>query len=220
MTRSLEAVVFDLDTTLAVTARDRQTLLDDATAAVGLDPIERAVYLDAHGTVDATETRAPIFEHILPDDATASPTALAAAYREAIERHLEPVPGAADLIRTLRESYRVGLLTDGPRLAQGNKLDRLGWAELFDAVVITGTLPAGKPAAVAFETAAAELGVAPENAAYVGDRPSVDVDGADRVGFRTVQVRYPGGPDPHPAADATVDRDELAECLPGILSSL
>lgn len=215
------AVVFDLDYTLAVTNRSRQVLLDEATAQVGTADLERAEYLDAHGSVDASETRVPIFERLLSDgDGDATAADLAAAYRRAVEDTLEPVADAADLVRELRETYRVGLLTDGPVVAQRGKLERLGWTDLFDAVVITGKLPAGKPDERAFRAVCDELGVSPDQAVYVGDRPEVDVAGAAAVGFHTVQVLYPGGPDPHPAADATVDRADLAAALPDVLASL
>jgi putative hydrolase of the HAD superfamily len=213
------AVVFDLDETLAVTARDRQTLLDEATDAVGTARIDRTAYLEAHGTVEATQTREPIFEALLAERAAdADAAALATAYREAIETALEPLSGAADLVRTLRESYRVGLLTDGPLVAQRGKLRELGWTDLFETVVITGSLPAGKPAADAFVTVCDALGVTPAETVYVGDRPEVDVAGAAAAGCRTVQVRYASGPDRHPAADAVVERPQLVERLPAVLA--
>jgi len=215
---SFDAVAFDLDYTLAVTDRDRQALLDAATDRTDAHDIDRADYLDAHGAVAATETRAPIFERLLADGT--DPERVATAYRLAIEDALEPLDGVEGLLADLRESYRIGLLTDGPRAAQRGKLGTLGWADLFDAVVITGDLPAGKPDERAFAAVCEELGVEPAATVYVGDRPEVDIQGAAAVGLATVQVLYPGGPDPHPAADATVDRAELVAQLPEILVSL
>jgi putative hydrolase of the HAD superfamily len=215
---SFDAVVFDLDYTLAVTDRDRQALLDDATDRADAHDIERAAYLDAHGEVAATETRAPIFQRLLTDDT--DPDELATAYRLAIEDALVPVAGVPDLLADLRESYRVGLLTDGPLVAQRGKLRTLGWTDLFDAVVITGSLPTGKPDERAFAAVCDDLGVDPAATVYVGDRPEVDVQGAAAAGFATVQVRYPGGPETHAAADAAVDRDELVVRLPEILATL
>ena len=216
MESALAAAVFDLDDTLAVTDRHRQRLLDDATARVGTADVDRAVYLDTHGAVEATETRAPIFERLVADEAAA---AVAAAYREAVGEALRPVPGAAELVRRLRDTYRVGLLTDGPLAAQRDKLDRLGWTDLFDAVVITGELPAGKPDSGAFERVCADLNVDPARTAYIGDRPEVDIAGAAATGLRPVQVTYPDGPTAHPAAVATVERAAMAEALPGVLDS-
>ena len=217
MAPSPVAIVFDLDDTLAVTARSRQQLLDEATAHVGSTDIDRAAYLQAHGAVDATDTRAPIFERLLDEDASATPSALATAYRDAIEDALEPIPNAVDLVEALRREYRVGLLTDGPLVAQRGKLAELGWEDLFDAVVITGELAAGKPDPRAFSAVCGALDVDPEAAVFVGDRPEVDIAGAAEVGFRTVQVLTPANPDRHPDADAAVDRERLVERLPHLL---
>jgi putative hydrolase of the HAD superfamily len=86
--------------------------------------------------------------------------------------------------------------------------------------VITGDLPAGKPDERAFAAICAELGTAPTATVYVGDRPEVDIQGAADAGLATVQVVYPGGPDPHPAADTTIERSELVARLPEIIESL
>lgn len=216
------AVGFDLDDTLAVTARDRTTLLREACERVGSPALEREAYLAAHDADLADETRAPIFETVLDDHATdVAPTDLAAAYREVVNEALVPVDGAAELVRDLRREYRVGLLTDGPRRAQRSKLGRLGWADLFDAVVVTGDLEAGKPDVHAFEALLAALGgdLAPGDVVYVGDRPVADVAGANSAGMVAVQVLGPDD-EPHPAAAATVERAAIADRLPDVLADL
>lgn len=202
---ALAAVVFDLDYTLSVPERDRQTLLDEATTAAGVEDIERDAYLQVHQTGRARETRTPIFEQLL-DDGNAE--AVARAYRTAIEDALLEVPGTTDLLGELRERYRLGLLTDGPVRAQQGKLDTLGWNDYFDAVVITGALTAGKPDSAAFDAIVGELGVAPEATVFVGDHPEADIRGAKDAGMVAVQVlgeRF----DRAPEADAYVDRDAL-----------
>jgi len=207
------AVVFDLDYTLAVPRRDRQTLLDEATAAASVDPIPRDEYLDAHGADLASETRAPIFEAILDDG---DPAEVATHYRRAVEDALVPLPGVADLLADLGKRYRVGLLTDGPTRAQYGKLETLGWGDLFDAVVVTGELPAGKPDPRTFDAVLDALDVAPQDAVFVGDHPTADVEGADAAGLYAVQV-LGRGHDPSPAADATVDGERIADDLRAML---
>ncbi|MFB6165642.1 MAG: HAD family hydrolase [Haloarculaceae archaeon] len=218
MSPSPAAVAFDLDETLAVTVRDRQTLLDVAADRAEAPGIDRAAYLEAHGDVAATDTREPIFDALLTGEADVDPAELATAYRRAIEDDLEPLAGAADLVTDLRERTRVGLLTDGPVAAQRGKLRELGWEDLFDAVVITGELPAGKPDERAFRAICDALDAAPADTVYVGDRPDVDVEGAAAAGLGTVQVLYDGGPPPTPAADATIERSRLVAALPALLA--
>ena len=217
----LKAVVFDLDYTLAVPERDRQTLLNEATASVGVPDIDREAYLGAHRDHLTGETRAPIFDDLLAErEADADPAELAGEYRRAIADALRPVDGAADLVRELRERYRVGLLTNGPVRAQRDKLRTLGWEDLFDAVVVTGDLEAGKPDGRAFEAALDSLAVAADEAVYVGDEVEADVRGASAAGLRVVQVVAPDGPDPDPTADAHVDRAELVARLPAMLTEI
>lgn len=211
---ALRAVVFDLDYTLAVVRRDRATLLREATEAVGAPEISREAYGDAHQRGHAHRTRGPIFADLLEKD---DGEELAEAYRAAIAEVIEPIDGAEALIADLRERYEVGLLTNGPVLAQRDKLVTLGWEELFDAAVITGELEAGKPDPGAFEAILDALDVAPEEAVYIGDGVETDVAGASGIGMAVVQVLYPGGPDPDPRADVHLDRADLVSDLPELL---
>lgn len=216
----ITAVVFDLDYTLAVPERERQVLLDEATAEVDAPSFSRAQYLDAHRRNLTNETRAPIFADLLAaSDSEASPDDLASTYRRAIEHALVPVPSVENLVRDLRGEYRVGLLTDGPVVAQQGKLDVLGWTDLFDASVVTGTLPAGKPDERAFRAVLRELGAENTTTVYVGDNAETDVHGAKDAGLRTVHV-LGREREACPRADAVVRRDSLGETLPGVLARL
>lgn len=210
---AIRAVVFDLDYTLAVPERDRQALLDEATEAAGVPPIDRTEYLDAHSTDIASETRGPIFDALLEEG---DPGAAARAYRQAVEDALVPVDGAAALVRDLRESYGVGLLTDGPTRAQWGKLETLGWTDSFDAVVVTGALPAGKPDPRTFEAILERLGHGPGETVFVGDHPDADVRGAAAAGMVTVQI-LDSRHGRVPAADAAIEREQLGVGLRNLL---
>lgn len=218
---TVSAVVFDLDYTLAVPQRDRAALLTDALDAADAPQFTRREYLDAHGDNLTTETRAPIFGDLFAGtDTDADPETAAESYREAIADALEPVDGAEALVEELREEYRVGLLTNGPIVAQRDKLETLGWTDLFDVTVITGDLPAGKPDERAFGAVLSALDVDAGRAVYVGDQVETDVDGAKDAGLRAVQVLYDGGPEPNDRADAHVRRAELGAALPDVLAAL
>lgn len=202
--------MFDLDDTLAVTDRDREALLSDAAdrADVALS-FDRDAYLEAHREHSGTETREPVFEALAGTDAPA----LTWAYREAIGEALRTVEGADLLLGTLQTRYRIGLLTDGPRETQRDKLRRLGWQDAFDATVVTGPLGAPKPDPLAFEAIVDALDVASGETVYVGDDPERDIEGAAAAGLSPVQVCYADGPDPHPEAVATVDRNDIGALL-------
>jgi putative hydrolase of the HAD superfamily len=218
---TLSAVVFDLDETLAIPRRKRGTILTDAMASIDAPTPTRQEYRNAHGRHLTGDTRAPIFSEIFENyDADTDPDVAATAYREEIAASLVPVADAELLIDRLRERYRVGLLTNGPIVAQRDKIETLGWADLFDETVVTGELSAGKPDSRAFEAILGSLSVPAAEAVYVGDQVRTDVHGAKDTGMRAIQVLYDGGPEPDDRADAHVDRATLATKLPAALGAM
>ena len=148
---TITAVGFDLDETLAVPTRDRAAILSDATARVEAPSLSREAYLEAHARNLTGETRTPIFADLLADhDTDTDPKTVANAYRQEIADALVPIPDAEPFLARLRREYRVGLLTNGPRVAQHDKLELLGWTDAFDSALVTGDLEAGKPDPAAF----------------------------------------------------------------------
>lgn len=217
----IAAVGFDLDGTLVVPTRDRQTLLNQAATAVDADPLERDDYLDAHQDHLAAETREPIFSDLLANrDDSPDPDSLSTAYREAVNAALVPIDGVPDMISTLRDRYRVGLLTNGPGTAQRAKLRTLGWETSFDAVVISGEIGTGKPDIRAFEALFAALDADPNEIVYVGDSADADIAGANAAGCHTIHVRRETGAPPAPRAEHHLTHAEMASRLPEILGSL
>lgn len=219
-TVSIAAVGLDLDYTLCAPARERAALLDEATAAVDAPPIDRGDYLDAHRRNLTGETRAPIFDELLDGPETPAPDVLARAYRERVNDALRPVDGADELLGELRDRYRVGLLTNGPAVAQRGKLAALGWTDAFDAVCISGELPAGKPDTRAFGALLEALDAAPDETAYVGDDVEADVAGSTAAGLHAVQVVRSGGPPADARAEAYVNLATVADELPPALAGL
>ena len=145
---------------------------------------------------------------------------MAAAYRQTIAEALRPLPGVESMLDRLRREYRVGLLTNGPVLAQRDKLATLGWERAFDAALVTGELEAGKPDSRAFEAILAELDVAPDEAVYVGDEVDADVFGATNAGLEAIQVLLEDGPNPDPRAVAHVEQGTVATAVPKVVAGL
>ncbi|MDQ2049794.1 HAD family hydrolase [Natronolimnohabitans sp. A-GB9] len=216
-----QAVVFDLDYTLAVPTRDRETILREAVEAADAPPITREEYLEAHRRNLTRETREPIFADLLEGrESEADPEAVADAYRETIAATLQSLPDVESMLEELRSEYRVGLLTNGPVRAQRDKLETLGWEDRFDAAIVTGELEAGKPDRHAFEAITTELAVDPAEAVYVGDEIEADIYGATNAGLDAVQVVLEDGPEPDPRAIAHVEQSAVATAVPALLESL
>lgn len=212
------AVAFDLDDTLAVTRIDRETLLEAALREAGAPQRSRQAYLRAHAENLTARSREPVFERLFESE-DIDAAAVAQAYRDRVNAALEPVPGVEEMLADLRGRYRLGLLTNGPVVAQRSKLDALGWTDAFDAALVTGELAAGKPEPAAFESLLAELGTEASETVFVGNDVTADVQGAVAAGIDAVQVCYPAGPARDPDAFAHVERDELAAELPPILDA-
>ncbi|HXQ61774.1 MAG TPA: HAD family hydrolase [Acidimicrobiales bacterium] len=98
------------------------------------------------------------------------------------------IEGAARLIRSLRGTRRLGLLTNGPPDIQRLKLEGTGLAACFDAVVISGEVGMGKPDPGAFAYTLDRLGAAPESAVMVGDSWERDVLGSLAAGMSAVWI--------------------------------
>lgn len=110
-------------------------------------------------------------------------------YRTALLNACTPLSGAHELLKLLRPRFRLGLLTnayDGAE--QRARLDRSGLTGYFDVVVVSGEVGLYKPQPEVFHHTLGLLGVAPEQALYVGDSPHHDVDGAASAGIRPVLV--------------------------------
>jgi len=103
---------------------------------------------------------------------------------------IRPAEGAKQTLRRLKGRCRLGLLTDGFLPAQQLKLDALGLAGLFDAVVFTEALgrECWKPSPAGFEAVARDLDAPAADCAYVGDNPGKDFVAPNALGWLTVQV--------------------------------
>ncbi|MBE6580594.1 MAG: HAD family hydrolase [Ruminococcaceae bacterium] len=84
----------------------------------------------------------------------------------------------------------VGMLTNGGVQSQTDKLNNTPLAPYFDKIIISGSLPEGKPHASAYHTICRELGVLPSEAMYVGDHPINDVEGSKKAGLVAVWIPY------------------------------
>jgi putative hydrolase of the HAD superfamily len=100
----------------------------------------------------------------------------------------EPRPGVVDTITELhRRGLGVGLIT----VCSEDVVDiweQTPFAGLFDSVVFSCSCGYLKPDPRLYLRACEELGVAPEEALYVGDGTNDELAGAERVGMRAVQI--------------------------------
>ena len=73
---------------------------------------------------------------------------------------------------------RLGIITNGDAVFQGNKIAKLGITERFEHIVASGDLGFAKPDRRIFHYACELFGVEPAQSVYVGDRLETDAIGA------------------------------------------
>ena len=105
-------------------------------------------------------------------------------------------PGVREMLLRMRETKKLGLITDGRPEGQRAKLTALRIEELFDEIIITDELggPAfRKPNAAAFELMRRRLDVPYEAMAYVGDNMNKDFIAPEQLGMGCIYFKNPDG---------------------------
>ncbi|WP_049926179.1 HAD family hydrolase [Halopiger goleimassiliensis] len=202
-----DAICFDLDRTLCESTQDPDALLESAFASVGCDPFCAPADLrDAIPSLPTAESDREFYEHLFTAvaeragrDPAVAP-ALAEAYLEAYDpTAVRFRPGAETVLEYARQRAGVGLITNGGRETQTQKLRTLGIEDAFDVRVFTepsaGIYP--KPNAEPFECALSALETAPDAAIHVGDSLHADVAGANAMGLDSAWIVGDGRPDEH-----------------------
>lgn len=106
----------------------------------------------------------------------------------------ELIPGAADLLRALKQrGYPLALVADGPAATFLNNLSPYGLYDLFDAYAISELVTVSKPDARMFTHALDALGV--DRADYgrvimLGNHLERDIGGANALGMISVWLNW------------------------------
>ena len=169
-----------------VSLRDVSFETYESRASAILEEIHPSV-VAGHLTFDAARTRR---YELLADEfggnrslANTQAAVHITAYRTA-ER---AVPGAYALLTALKlAGYPLFIVSNNVRAEQEGKLARLGFAQFFDALIVSSDHPFAKPDPRLFAVALDAAGIAPEHAVHIGDSLSTDVSGAQAAGIHAV----------------------------------
>jgi putative hydrolase of the HAD superfamily len=93
-----------------------------------------------------------------------------------------------------RAGWRLAVITNGDGDAQRGKLAATGLTEFFESVIVSGEVKVAKPDPGIFRLSEKNLGLKPEELAYVGDRMDVDVQGARAAGWTAIWLDRKGMP--------------------------
>jgi FMN hydrolase / 5-amino-6-(5-phospho-D-ribitylamino)uracil phosphatase len=105
------------------------------------------------------------------------------AARNRVTPYDDVLPG----LERLKQHVLIGSISNG-----NADLQAIGLSHHFKVSVAAHQLGCAKPDAAIFHAACSELGVAPEDAVYVGDDVLLDVQGAQQAGLRAVWLNRTG----------------------------
>jgi HAD superfamily hydrolase (TIGR01549 family) len=207
VSRPLQAVLFDWDGTLVNTAEANYRCYVKLFGSYGIpfdrDAFQRTYSPNWHLTYSALGLAE---EHWTEADAR-----WLSHYGE---EEVVLIEGAREaLLRVQAAGRMAGLVTSGDCSRVGRELADLDMAALFQVVVCAEDIVHRKPHPEALLLALDRLGIAPAEAAYVGDSPE-DVQMARAAGVRAVGI--PGG-FPNREALAAAGPEVLAATLAGAL---
>jgi len=219
--KGIKAVIFDLDNTIV----DRSLTFRNFAASFvrsyfghlketdGL--IERIIELDQDGYKEKTALFGELIDE-LPWRHMPGLDELMEYYRHHYVRNAALMDQALEVLRALKSSYRVGLVTNGRTDIQYGKIDRLGIRDLFEFILVSEEAGVKKPDPRIFRMAVERLRVRPEECVFVGDHPRNDIEGAGLAGMKTVwiKVNQPWLPELTVRPDYEIERlSELLELL-------
>jgi HAD superfamily hydrolase (TIGR01509 family) len=124
-------------------------------------------------------------------------------------------PDADELLVQLKDRYKLGIVTNGVRHLQRQKLEGCGLLPWFDAIAVSGEVGIGKPERGIFEWVAGQLHVPLEACVMVGDNAARDVQGGNDAGMPTIWVKRgfkPAGSTP------TLEVHDLLSIVPWLAS--
>lgn len=201
-------VFFDLDNTLidhthAETAALHSTYLDIFGSADGFDEFRLAYHTinlrlwDAysHSRISKDDVKFGRFDEsvgqltsdkIIIDKFTA-------LYYENYARFWKAIPGADDAIKFVKNAgFRVGVLSNGFIELQYLKIEKMGWTDLFETIVLSEEAGVQKPYPGIFRFAEEKTGLPPDNHLYIGDSIETDIKGAVTAGWKSVFFDFSG----------------------------
>jgi putative hydrolase of the HAD superfamily len=129
-------------------------------------------------------------------------------YRAAWRLHSDALPALEAL-----SDFRLGIITNGVTHFQQPKLDALGITRFFEHVITSGDFGAVKPDPSIFLHACSVFGIAPGDAAYVGDRLHTDAIGAANAGLLGVWLNRDTGPSDADLAEVAASGVRVIESL-------
>ena len=182
----IQAILFDLDGTLADTALDLGGALNHLLRKRGLPekPLDQIRPFASHGTTALIKFGANIgTDH---PDYTAWRQAYLDEYNQCFDKDTVLFPETNALISELHQRGLIwGIITNKPKVFTDRLVPKLGFISKPAVIVSGDTCAEAKPSALPMLYACEHIGVQPENCVYVGDAER-DIQAGRNAGMKTI----------------------------------
>ena len=109
-------------------------------------------------------------------------------YREMVKDKLKPLPGAIELIKTLKDKrFKLAVGSSGPPENVELLLNTLKIKKYFDVIITAAEVSKSKPEPDVFLIAAEKVYIKPENCIVIEDAP-VGIEAAKRACMKTIAI--------------------------------
>ena len=184
----VRGIIFDIDGTLADSLGFYYAMACDLVEAVDAPPVSREHVYGLMGSGDPDLLR-KLFPPDFPDLELRLQRAAGPRMRDWMRRmaaETQPFAGSLEMLRALHDAGRpLGIATSASSALPF--LDRWGVRELFTSIVGREHTERRKPHPDPVLRCMRELGLEPQDTAYIGDSP-IDIEAGRSAGVRTVGV--------------------------------
>ena len=186
------AVLWDMDGTLIDSEEFHWTAWRDTMANEGI-AITRQQFLSSFGQRNDSILPQWLAAQATPERMEKIANAKEELYRRRVRRNgISPLPGVANWLHRLhQEDWLQAIASAAPRANVDAILEALSATHIFQAIVSAEDVHRGKPDPEVYLTAAARLGVSPEQCIVIEDAVA-GVEGARRAGMRSIGVSRGG----------------------------
>jgi len=139
------------------------------------------------------------------------PEDLASLHMKTMLEHMQIYPDAEKVIEELGKKYIITMITNGASDLQWEKINRLGFKDKFNQIIVSQDLGHHKPSGVIFGEMAKRTNTAPDEMVYIGNDYRKDVLGAHGAGWNAVWVNRKDEPAGEVKPDWTIK--ELVELM-------
>lgn len=201
MSTKVDALFFDLDDTLVMWKKVHLSVIQEAIREISkehtdIDPrvIAETVARVSKQSTNDLNSGTISFDHvssIVEDELVSVGVARELAcklypnYWETYFRNMKAFPDC-EVLKELSKSYILGVISNGPKEWQIEKLKMTGLFSLFDIVLCSSEIGICKPDKRIFEEACRRIGIATSRSIMIGNGFTSDVIGAREAGMQSV----------------------------------